>query len=316
MEDILLLDTPPIPTQAIWGDGRLTRRYGLKVAEGADINRCPVGGAFCDFNTIKNGEFAGKSIKWLYDHHKEYFGSENEIRWDDILPISMAACWSSTDLSFQVHPREDWAQKNLGKHGKSECWYFPEVEKDTTVVCGCICKDLDELDDYISKGKWEEMAIRKPVTAGSFYAIKAGTLHSIQKGCYFIEIANPTDITFRFYDYDRLDQDGKKRPLHLRQARENIILPAGPIQYEEKITQYGDVTERFMAETEDYSAWLYKVNGKGTAEKKRPYAGCFVISGEGSVNGKAVKAGDVFMLSKACQQVILEGYMDIICCHG
>lgn len=316
MEEILLLGTPPIPTQTIWGDGRLTKRYNLKMANGADIDRCPIGGAFCDFNIIKNGEYSGKTIKWLYDNHKEYFGSEDEIRWQDIMPVSMAACWSSTDLSIQVHPREDWAMKNLGKHGKSECWYFPEVEEETTVVCGCTCQTMEELEKHITEGKWEEMLIRKPVKPGAFYAIKAGTLHAIQKGCYFIEIANPTDITYRFYDYDRLDQDGNKRQLHLELAKENIVLPSGPIEYEEKIIQYDGVTERFMAETDDYSAWLYKVNGSGNVLKRKPFAGCFVINGEGTVNGYKIKAGDVFFVSKACQWILLEGSMDIICCHS
>lgn len=317
MDEIMLLKFPALKMETIWGDGTLARRYKLELSPDTDINKCPFGGGFLDLNIITNGEFEGKTIKWLYDNHKEYFGDKNELRWDDILPVSMAACWASEDLSIQVHPREDWSLKNLGIHGKSECWYFPEVDSDyKTVVSGCRAKTMDELNDYIKREAWEELIIRKPVKAGSFYAIKAGTLHAIQKGCYFIEICNPSPVTYRFYDYGRLDSNGLPRKLDLEKAKENILVPDQPIQYQEIEMDYGDVHERFMADNEDYSAWLYQVNGKGSVPKKKPYAGCFVINGEGTVNGLAVKAGQTFFASKACKSLIFEGKMDIICCHS
>lgn len=317
MEDVLLLKLPPMKHETIWGDGRLARRYGLKLSDDCNVDRCPIGGAFADFCIMENGEYAGKSLKWLYDNHKEYFGKDDEIRWEDILPVSLAACWASADLSVQVHPKEEWAQKNLNAHGKSECWYFPESEReDNTVVVGTRANTLEELDEYIKNNDWEGLLVRYPVKPGSFYSIKAGTVHAIQKGTYFIEVCNPSPVTYRFYDYGRLDSNGLPRELDIEKAKANLLLPGAPREFEETITQYEGVTERWMADNEDYSAWLYVVDGNGTVPVKKPFMGCFVIYGQGTINGLQVKEGQSFMITRNCREVVLNGHMQIMCCHG
>lgn len=314
MEEVLLLKFPPIALETIWGDGTLVRRYNIELAPGCNPNRCPIGGGYSEANIINSGEYKGQTLAWLYENHIEYFGKEDEIKWRDMLPVSMGACWASEDLSVQVHPREDWAQENLHQHGKSECWYFPECPENANVVCGTRANTMEELDDYIKRGDWEGLLVRKPIKPGSFYAIKAGTVHAIQKGSYFIEICTPSPLTFRFYDYDRLDADGKPRKLDIEKAKENILLPGVAREFEEVITQYGGVTERWMADNEDYSAWLYKVDGKGMVPRKKPFQGCFVIEGNGTVNGLEVKAGESFMITNACKELEIEGKMDILAC--
>ena len=129
MEHILLLKLPPISMEAIWGDGTLTRRYHLEMADGYDIDRCPFGGGFSEECTIQNGEYKGRSLKWLYKHHPDYFGSADQRKWKDMMAISMGACWASEDLSVQVHPREDWAMEHLHAHGKSECWKLLKITR-------------------------------------------------------------------------------------------------------------------------------------------------------------------------------------------
>lgn len=316
MEHILLLKLPPISMEAIWGDGTLTRRYHLEMADGYDIDRCPFGGGFSEECTIQNGEYKGRSLKWLYKHHPDYFGSADQRKWKDMMAISMGACWASEDLSVQVHPREDWAMEHLHAHGKSECWYFPETVENNTVVFGSRAKTMEEFDEYIRRGAWEELMVRHPVKPGSFYAINAGTLHAVQKGSYFIEICNPSPVTYRFYDYDRLDSNGKPRKLDMEKAKENLLVPDQPVVYNEVISEYGSVTEQFMADNGNYSAWLYKVKGTGCIPLKKPFAGCFVIYGKGTINDIEVREGQSFMLTNACKEFVLQGDMEIICCHG
>lgn len=316
MEKVLLLKFPPVQWETIWGDGTLVRRYNMEVAEGCNPDRSPVGGGFSETDTIVNGEFAGQTVDWLFKNHPEYFGTPDELTWTDALPVSLGACWASADLSVQVHPQEEWSLKNLGIHGKSECWYFPETRENNTVVAGTRANTMEELDEYIRNNDWENLLVRHPVKPGSFYAIEAGTVHAVQEGSYFIEICNPSPVTYRFYDYDRLDADGKPRQLDIERAKQNLLLPGAPIPFEEIITQYGDVTERWMADNKHYSAWLWTSEGKGTVPKKKPFIGAFVIYGEGTINGVAVKAGDSFMCTKACDEVEIDGKMTILCCHG
>ena len=315
MEKILLLKEPPVSWEVIWGDGSLARRYHLEIAPGTDINRVAGGGGFGDYQTIINGMYSGKKLDWLYKNHPEYFGKPNELRWE-IIPVGLAIAHASENLSIQVHPCEDWAMKNLGMHGKSECWYFVDCLPDATVVMGHNAKTMEELEDYITRKDWEGLIRRYPIRPGGFYAIKAGTLHAIQKGTTFVEICNPIPVTYRFYDYDRLDQDGKPRRLDIEKAKQNILIPFKKIEYESIITMYGGVKETFLADNEDYSAWLYEVNGEGIVPRKKPFGGCFVIDGEGKVDDLEIKAGQSFLITRAANSFKIEGKMTIICCHG
>lgn len=315
MEEILLLENPPILMEAIWGDGRLAKKYGYRVAEGVDIDKTPIGGHFSEECIIKNGKYAGKSLKYVYEKDPDYFGSENERRWE-MIPISMACLHACENLSVQVHPREDWALEHLQMHGKSECWYFVDCDEATDVVLGHNAQTMEELKDYIAREDWDGLLKRKPVKKGSFYAIKAGTVHAVQKGCTFIEICNPSPITYRFYDYNRLDRDGKPRALDIDSALENILVPDDLISYEKQIRYSGDVKETFLADNENYSAWLYEAKGIGRLDMRKPFAGAYVVEGQGKINDVDVHEGEIFMISNAAKYVEIEGNITILCCHG
>lgn len=315
MEEILLLENPLIQMEAIWGDGYLAKKYSYAVAKGIDINKTPIGGYFTEECIIKNGKYSGHSLKYLYENNPDYFGNERERRWE-IIPISMACLHASENLSVQVHPKEDWALKNLCMHGKSECWYFIDCDEPTSVILGHNAKTMGELKNYIAKKDWNGLLKREPVEKGSFYAIKAGTIHAIQKGCTFIEICNPSPITYRFYDYDRLDRDGKLRKLDIDLALENILVPDDLIYYEKQVRINDNLKETFLADNENYSAWLYEVNGRGKLSMRKPFAGAYVVEGSGIINGVKVREGEVFMISNAAKDIEIEGNTTILCCHG
>ncbi len=315
MEKILSLKNPPAVWVTIWGDGSVARRYHSEIAPGVDENHVAGVGCFGGFQMVTNGEYSGKQLEWLYKNHPEYFGTPDELRWE-IIPVAAAISHAADDLSIQVHPREDWAMENIGMHGKSECWYFVDCLPNANVVMGHNAKTMEELENYIEKREWEGLIKRYPIHPGGFYAIKAGTLHAIQKGTTFIEICNPSPITYRFYDYDRLDQDGKLRSLDLEKAKQNILIPFEEIKYEKIVTTYSGVKETFLADNEDYSAWLYEVDGEGIVQRKKPFGGCFVIDGEGKVDNMELKAGQSFLITRAADSFKLEGKMNIICCHG
>ncbi len=315
MEKVIMISPPPASFEAIWGDGRLVKEFNYEVAPGIDINRTTGAGGFGEDFKMNTGEYKGKTLKWLYDNHPEYFGTNEERRWE-IIPVAMGVAYACADLSVQVHPTEEWSMKNLGTHGKSECWYFVDCPKNANVVMGHNAKTMEELDDYIARKDWEGLIKRYPIEPGSFYAIKAGTLHAIQKDSYFIEICNPNPVTYRFYDYDRLDRDGKPRYVDIDKAKENILIPFNEIKYERKITNYGGVKETCLADNEDYSAWLYNVKGEGTVEVKKPFGGCYVIEGNGTVEGLDIKAGESFFITREGRNITITGDMTILCCHG
>lgn len=151
------------------------------------------------------GEMGGKRIGEIW--------FENETR--DSMPILVKWLFTSEKLSIQVHPND--AQARLRGHvsGKEECWYIVSAEPGSVLGIGTIRIVADnELRSASISGEIENLMNWIPVTAGDYFYIPAGTVHAIGAGITLVEVQQYADLTYRLYDYGRLDH-GIKRELHL-----------------------------------------------------------------------------------------------------
>ena len=120
-------------------------------------------------------------------------------------------------------------------------WYILDAEKDTFLTLG-FNKPLDKAE-YLQKlhdKKLVDILHTEPVNKGDCFFIPAGLVHSIGKGCYLAEIQQTSDITYRIYDYDRLDEDGSLRELHTDLATDVIdytVHPSHRINYQRKMNE-------------------------------------------------------------------------------
>lgn len=134
-------------------------------------------------------------------------------------PIIISFTAGDSDLSIQVHPTDKYAKENEDKLiGKSESWYFIEEPENGWIYGNSLLRDKNKIYDKILSGKYEEVVDKIKVSKGDLVYIQSGTLHALTKGSLVYEIQQSTDITYRFYDYDRIDNSGKKRELHLEDA--------------------------------------------------------------------------------------------------
>lgn len=154
----------------------------------------------------------GKTLLEIYNEHPEKFGYKDS---NTEFPILVKVIDAKDHLSVQVHP-DDKDAKRLDNYpyGKNECWY---VLKGKDIVMGINPKDEKELRSEIDKGNWDNLLQLRDTKAGEFFNIPAGTVHAIRGGSKIFELQQSCDITYRFYDYGRL-QDGKPRELHLEKA--------------------------------------------------------------------------------------------------
>lgn len=131
------------------------------------------------------------------------------------LPLLVKWLFTSEKLSVQVHPSDEQARARGMTSGKEECWYIVDAQPGAVLGMGTI-KPLndEELRAASLSGEIEELLDWKPVQAGDFFYIPAGTVHAIGAGVTLVEIQQNADITYRLYDYNRLD-NGKLRELHL-----------------------------------------------------------------------------------------------------
>lgn len=215
MKDILFLDV--VLKERIWGGSDLAPFYHdkstKKIGEAWILS-----GHFDGTSKIINGDFKGLSLSELYLKEKVLFGGHNNDRFPLLIKILDAV----DDLSVQVHPDDKYALKHHNDLGKNECWYILEAKKDAKIIYGHNAKNKEEFNKLVKANKWNQLLNYQPVKKGQFYNIPVGTVHAIGSGIQILEIQQSSNTTYRIYDYDRIEDNGKKRDLHIDRAVEVI----------------------------------------------------------------------------------------------
>ena len=135
-------------------------------------------------------------------------------------PLLLKLLDAKDTLSVQVHPDDDYAARAEGKLGKTEAWHIrfaaPGAELVYGVKAGATKEALTKAS--LAGAEVEKLLRRVKVKAGETYYIPAGMVHAIGKGIILYEIQQSSDVTYRFYDWERMDAKGNKRELHIQKA--------------------------------------------------------------------------------------------------
>lgn len=143
------------------------------------------------------------------------------LRKGEEFPLIISMTAADEDLSIQVHPTDHFAREIENKsYGKSEAWFFISPPLSGSIIAGQTVKSISGFRAAVTQGSYEKILGRETVSKEEMVYIPAGTIHALTKGSLVYEIQQATDITYRFYDYDRLDLDGNKRELHTEKALE------------------------------------------------------------------------------------------------
>ena len=213
---MLVLDT--LNKTTIWGGTRL-QRFGSDPLNPHVGSLYTVAGNEELTNTVLNGEFIGMTLYEVYRDNRALFGYDKY----EPFPLLIGFVDASDDLSIQLHPSDEYARAHENApFGKTESWYFLEAPASGSIANGCLCGSTEELKERVAQGRWDEVIDYLPVKKGEYVYVETGTLHALRAGSLVYEIQQSTDVTYRFYDYDRVDKDGNKRPLQLDKAIENV----------------------------------------------------------------------------------------------
>lgn len=211
----------PIIKEKIWGGRK------LKTLLNKDLADLPNGGESWELSAVSgnvsvvsNGPLAGRQFVDIINEFKgELVGNEIYERFGSNFPLLIKFIDANDKLSIQVHPDDALAKANHNCFGKSEMWYILSADKDAKIVAG-FSKEVTvaECRSLLESGTFSDVLANHYVKEGDVYYIPAGRIHAIDKGVLLAEIQQSSDITYRVYDYDRRDSDGKKRDLHVEQA--------------------------------------------------------------------------------------------------
>lgn len=208
----------PTGKDYIWGGSRLNDDFAknidmIPLAETWECSTHPDGPSYA-----ATGELAGKSLAEILKVHPEFLGKHP--RTDGELPILIKFIDAKQDLSVQVHPDDNYAREHEnGQFGKSEMWYVLDAREDSQLIYGLSHDvDADTIRQSVASGTLEKHLQKVPIKQDDVVFIKAGTIHAIGAGALVVEIQESSNLTYRLYDYDRVDKQGNKRPLHVEKA--------------------------------------------------------------------------------------------------
>lgn len=214
-----MLILQPISMRKIWGTKRLHDYCGDKQIDQIGLVYTASGISTIS-NKIKSNEFKETDFHSAVKNNPEKFGLPSYY---EQFPVIISFTAADKDLSIQVHPTDDYAQKNENaNYGKSESWYFIDEPNDGWIYTGSKEIDKEIINQKMDIGKFEDVIDQLSVKKDDLVFIPSGTLHALTAGSLVYEIQQSTDITYRFYDFNRLDIDGNKRKLHTQKAIETL----------------------------------------------------------------------------------------------
>ncbi len=187
---------------------------------------------------VISGQYQGKSLRTLFSENCELFGNVEAEQF----PLLVKIIEAKDHLSVQVHPDDEYGQKYEDSLGKTECWYVLDCEDDADIVVGHNLQSKDELRQLIANNQLESKLNIFKINKGDFFFIPAGTIHAIRGGTKILEVQQSSDVTYRLYDYGRLE-NGEPRELHIDKSIDVIDFePYQNVKINVETTSYGKIT--------------------------------------------------------------------------
>ena len=268
----------------IWGGRKLKTIFNYDIPDGKVGEAWVISGYKDDASTITNGDFVGQSLRKVYRENPELFGNPKSKEF----PLLVKFLDANDNLSVQVHPNDDYARKVENDSGKTESWYVLQADPGSYLIYGHTAKTRSELADMIHKGEWEKLLRKVPVKAGDFFYVPSGTIHALTKGILVIETQQSSDVTYRLYDYDRVDQKtGKKRELHTQKSIDVTQVPHVDPKLKITSRRNQDAIIKTLVEpplSPHFYLWQIDLNGQwNTGLNGHPFLLVTIINGSGTI---------------------------------
>jgi mannose-6-phosphate isomerase len=232
-----IMKMQPCGRDYLWGGTRLREEYGK------DIDLVPLAETWeCSVHPdgpsrVCSGRHKGASLAEVLEQHPEYAGTKAG---EGGFPILVKFIDAKKDLSVQVHPDDRYAREHENQNGKTELWYVLDAEEGAELIYGFQHKVSREiLQKAVETGTLDKHLQKVKVHRGDVFYVPAGTVHGIGAGILLAEIQESSNVTYRVYDYDRVDKNGRKRELHFEKAVQVMDMdPAPEMRQKPRLVKY------------------------------------------------------------------------------
>ena len=267
----------------LWGGHQLKTRLGKKCNHPICGESWEISGLEGNVSVITNGPHQGKGLNELIaEYAEEILGHRVIQRFGKKFPLLIKFIDAQEPLSVQVHPNDALAQKRHNCWGKSEMWYILSAAKNAALTLGFISPiTRDDFLNHCQNKTLDSVLKKQKVNKGDVVNIPAGLLHAIGGGILLAEIQQASDVTYRVYDYDRIDaKKGKPRKLHQNEAVDAVDFSLGDPLIDYETSENSAVS---LVESDYFSTHLIHVNGNYSCENASEDAFSVLIGVEGDV---------------------------------
>ena len=218
------LKLKPVYKPKPWGGRTLKTRFHKKIPDGKIGESWELCCRNDGMSVVAAGKLQGKTLKELIGAYREKLvGTRVYEKYGSDFPLFFKILDAAGRLSVQVHPDDACARRSGLPHGKDEMWYVIGTKGNASLIYGLKGgTSKEQLNRAIDHHRILPLLNEVAVKPGDFFSIPAGTVHAILGGILIAEIQQNCNTTYRLYDWDRTDQNGKKRELHIPQALEAI----------------------------------------------------------------------------------------------
>ena len=200
----------------LWGGDKIAAFKGMNLDSHYVGESWEISGLKGHESVVLEGEHAGINLRQLIKRFKgQLVGSHVYRKFGNEFPLLVKFIDAHKDLSVQVHPDDDLARRRHNCSGKAEMWYIIEAEEGASLLAG-MSRTItpNEYLQHMDDDTLLDVLARHTTHEGDIFFLPAGRIHSIGAGNLLLEVQQSSDITYRVYDYDRIDTNGKPRKLH------------------------------------------------------------------------------------------------------
>ncbi|WP_378178653.1 type I phosphomannose isomerase catalytic subunit [Aquimarina sp. SS2-1] len=299
----------PILKEKIWGGNKLKNVLCKNTTQNNIGESWEIADVDQDVSIVANGIAKGTSLKELINYYKSsLLGRKNYKAFGEKFPLLIKFIDADKDLSIQVHPDDNVAKRRHNSFGKTEMWYVMQADKNANLIVG-FEEEISKQDyvNHLNNNSLESILHYERVNPGDSFFINAGKVHAIGAGVLLAEIQQTSDITYRLYDWNRKDVNGKSRDLHTEEALDVI-------EFSNK-NDYKKTYDRSANETSTIAACPYFTTNftliSGELTKDYCNLDSFVVyvctKGEGRVSvddhSETIKEGETILLPAMVNKV-------------
>lgn len=301
--------------QTIWGGDKIKALKGIDdpsldhVGESWDISA--VEG---DETTVVGGEYDGMALNKLVEKMgARLVGQHNWERFGTEFPLLIKFIDARSDLSIQVHPNDDYAQRHGLKRGKTEMWYVMKSDPDARLLLG-LKKKISPADyeRMVSDGTLCEAIRDYRVKEDDCFLVPAGRVHAICAGTLLAEVQQTSNTTYRIFDYNRRDKEGHLRQLHIKEASECIDYEV----MDDYQTHYEPTTDKEVGLVRcphlAVNAYYVEDEVSLSPRERDSFLILIGIDGKAEVEGETLRGGQCLLIPAEAERVRIKGRIKML----